>query len=98
MRRSWTAPLVALALLCAAAVVAGCGVQKTLDPVAAAATKTQNAGGAKLAMTVGVTADGKTFDVTANGVFDKEQGDLTMDLPDPVGQAEIRYLQESGDP
>ncbi len=90
--------MVALALLCAAAAVAGCGVQKTLDPVAAAATKTQNAGGAKLAMTVGVTADGKTFDVTANGVFDKEQGDLTMDLPDPVGQAEIRYLQESGDP
>ena len=96
-----------LALSGAAAVVAGCGVQKTIDPVAAAATKTENAGGAKLAMTVGVTADGKTFNATANGVFDKDQGDLTMDLSDALGAAglqgtdgsvELRYLEESGDP
>ncbi len=96
-----------LALSGAAAVVAGCGVQKTIDPVAAAATKTENAGGAKLAMTVGVTADGKTFNATANGVFDKDQGDLTMDLSDALGAAglqgadgsvELRYLEESGAP
>jgi hypothetical protein len=96
-----------LALSLAAALVSGCGVQKTLDPVAAAATKTENAGGAKLAMRVGVTADGKTFDVTANGLFDKDQGDLTMDLSGALGAAglkgadgsvELRYLQEGGDP
>jgi hypothetical protein len=99
--------MVALALVCAAAVVAGCGVQKTLDPVASAAAKTENAGGVKLAMTVGVTADGKTFNVTANGVFDKDQGDLTMDLSDALGAAGLngadgsvvlRYVQEGGDP
>ena len=107
MRRRWTALALVLALSGAAAVVAGCGVQKTIDPVAAAATKTENAGGAKLAMTVGVTADGKTFNATANGVFDKDQGDLTMDLSDALGAAglqgadgsvELRYLEESGDP
>ena len=107
MRRRWTVVLLAFALTSAAAAVSGCGVQKTLDPVAAAATKTANAGGAKLAMSVGVTAGGKTFDVTANGVFDKDQGDLTMDLSDALGAAglkgadgsvELRYLQEGGDP
>jgi hypothetical protein len=97
MRGRWTAFVLVLAAS-SAAVVSGCGVQKTLDPVAAAATKTQNAGGAKLAMTVGVTAGAKTFDVTANGVFDKDQGDLTMNLPGDVGNVEMRYLQESGDP
>jgi hypothetical protein len=90
--------LLALALSSVAALAAGCGVQKTLDPVAAAATKTANAGGAKLSMTVGVTADGQNFDVSANGVFDQDQGDLTMNLPGGLGAAELRYLQESGDP
>jgi hypothetical protein len=88
----------ALALLAAAVALAGCGVERTIDPVAAAATKTANAGGVKVAMTVGTTADGKSFTVNANGAFDKDQGELTMDLPGAGGTAEIRYLEESGDP
>jgi hypothetical protein len=105
MRRRSTTLLLALGALASAAVLAGCGVERTVDPVAAAATKTQNAGGAKLAMTVGVTADGTRFDVKANGVFDRSEGDLTMDLSDALaaagqpgsGKVELRYRQESGD-
>lgn len=88
-------------------VLAGCGVSKTIDPVAAAATKSENAGGAKMDMTVAASADGKSFTVTAGGVFDQSEGDMTMDLSDVVSQAglpasdgtaEFRYLQENGDP
>ena len=45
--------------------------------------------------------------VTANGVFDQESADITVDasnalaaanLPDAGGNIELRYLQENGDP
>ena len=97
MRSKWTALGLALALACSAVVLAGCGVSKTLDPVAAAATKTENAGGVKVVMTVGVTAGGKTFTVDANGAFDKDEGQLTLALGGQ-GTAELRFLQEGGDP
>jgi hypothetical protein len=105
MRRRSTTFLLALVALASVAVLAGCGVERTVDPIAAAATKTQNAGGAKVAMTVGVTADGTSFDVKANGLFDQSEGDLTMDLSDALaaagqpgsGKVELRYRQESGD-
>src|SRR3954452_14221398 len=106
MHRRWSGLVLALVLVCAAAVLSGCGVERTFDPVAAAATKTENAGGAKLAMTIGVTADGHSLSFSANGVFDKDQGDLTIDLSDALaaaglsgsdGSVELRYLQEDGD-
>src|SRR5262249_46513353 len=97
-----------LALLAAAATLAGCGTQSVLDPVAAAATKTQNAGGAKISMRLTVDAPviGSTV-VTAEGAFDQKQGELTLDLSDlvaklpaqlPVGDGQIRtiYTNESG--
>jgi hypothetical protein len=107
MRGKWTALVCALALSCSAAVVAGCGVAHTLDPVAAAATKSEKAGGEKVAMTVGVSAGGKSFTIDANGTFDGNEGDLTMDLSSLLGaaglsgsggSAELRFLQENGDP
>jgi hypothetical protein len=98
----------ALALLCSVAALAGCGVKNTIDPVAAAATKTENAGGAKMAMTVSASLPtGQSFAIDANGVFDKGQGDITMDMSSVLGAAglsggngtvEMRYLQENGDP
>jgi hypothetical protein len=97
-----------LALLGAVVALAGCGFQKTVDPVAGAATKTENAGGAKVAMTVGLDGPGgQSFSLAANGVFDQGEADLTMDvssllaaanLPSSDGSIEVRYLQESGDP
>ena len=100
--------MLGLSLLGAAAALAGCGVWKTVDPVASAATKTENAGGAKVAMTVGLDGPGgQSFSLAANGVFDKGPADMTMDvssllaaanLPSSDGSIEVRYLQESGDP
>ncbi|HEY4349117.1 MAG TPA: LppX_LprAFG lipoprotein [Gaiellaceae bacterium] len=100
-----------LALVGAVIALTGCGVSKVIDPVADAATKTENAGGAKLAMTISVDAPSasKQFSITANGEFDKTQADITMDLssalagsglslPSGSGAVELRYLQESGDP
>lgn len=107
MRGKWTALAVALALSCSAAVLAGCGVSRTLDPVAAAATKSEQAGGEKVAMTVGVSTGGQSFTIGASGVFDQSEGDLTMDLSSLLGaaglsgsggSAELRFVQENGDP
>jgi hypothetical protein len=107
MRGRWTALAVGLALAGSAAVLTGCGVSRTIDPVAAAATKTQSAGSAKLALAVEVTAGGKTYSVTANGVLGDHAADVTADLSDVLGaaglsgtsgSAELRFLQEGGDP
>ena len=99
--------VLALLLACGAAALAGCGVEKTVDPVAAAATKTVNAGGVKVAMTLGVVGPGgQTVDVAANGVFDQDAADVTVDassllaagnLPSTDGSIEVRYLKENGD-
>jgi hypothetical protein len=99
----------ALALLGSLVALAGCGFSKAVDPVASAATKTEDAGGAKMAMTFDIVAPGgKSFTFSANGVFDKDQGDMTMDLSSVLeaagapaglgGQMEIRFLTENGDP
>jgi hypothetical protein len=99
--------LPALIALGATAVLAACGVEKTLDPVAAAATKSEQAGGAKLAMTMTLTAGGSSYTVSADGVFDQTEADMTMDMSGleqaglPAGlldNLEVRYLQENGDP
>jgi hypothetical protein len=96
-----------LALAGSAVALAGCGVKSTIDPVAAAATKTENTGGEKIAMTLGGNADGHSFSISANGVAGQDQADITVDLSSALaaagvsgsnGSVEIRYLQENGDP
>jgi hypothetical protein len=105
MRGRWVA--VALGILGVAAALVVLGLQKGVDPVASAATKSGNAGGAKVALTVAVDSPKGSFDVSANGVIDQGQADITADLsqllaaggiPAGNGSVEVRYLQENGDP
>src|SRR5262249_33214286 len=107
MRGRWIAVALAVLGVSAALVALGLGLQKSVDPVASAATKSENAGGAKIALTVGVDSPKGSFSVSANGVVDKGQADVTADLsqllaagglPAGNGSVELRYLQESGDP
>src|SRR4051812_41465631 len=105
MRGKWIA--VAVVVLGVSAALVGLGLQKGISPVASAATKSENAGGAKVALTVGVESSKGSFTVSANGVVDKGQADIPTDLsqvlaagglPAGDGAVELRYLQESGDP
>ncbi|HEV3056249.1 MAG TPA: hypothetical protein VGX45_16425, partial [Solirubrobacteraceae bacterium] len=76
----------ALGLLGVLVALAGWGVSNVVDPVAAAATKTENAGGAKLTMSLAVTGpSGTTFTVTGQGVFDQSAGDITVSLSALIG-------------
>jgi hypothetical protein len=89
----------ALGLLGALVALTGCGVSKVIDPVAAAATKTENAGGAKLTMSIAITdPSAATVTMTGQGLFDKSEGDIMIGLSTLVGSLEMRYLQENGDP
>jgi hypothetical protein len=75
------------------------GTSQVTDPVAAAATRTGNAGGAKLAISVAVSdPSGGTVTLTGQGVVDQSAGDVTMELSSLAGSVELRYLQENGDP
>jgi hypothetical protein len=88
----------ALALLGSVVSLAGCSFTKAVDPVAGAATKTEQSGGAKLTLTASVTTPaGETYSLSATGVLDKQQGDVTVNLSDSNSQAELRYLEENGD-
>ena len=99
----------ALALLGLAASLTACGVRNTVDPVAAAATKTEKAGGAKMSMSIAIS-DGasQSFTVKADGVFDQNEGEMTMDMSSalesaglPAGSGsgiKLLYLKEDGDP
>jgi hypothetical protein len=99
----------ALALLALTAGLSACGVSSTLDPVAAAATKTEQAGGSKMSMTIDVAnPSGQSYNITADGTFDQQEGQMTMDLSNllqstglPAGSGSgivVRYLTEGGDP
>src|ERR1700759_533078 len=85
------------------------GLGKTIDPGSAAVTKSEDAGGAKFALTVTASpSSGQPVTVAANGVFDGQSGDVTADLTGALGalgaptgtsgQVEIRLLEENGDP
>jgi hypothetical protein len=91
-----------LALVAATAALAGCGgVQQAVDPVAAAATNSKDAGSAKLALALEVTAGGETHQVTADGAFARGAARLAFDLSgiEPrLGELEVRYLEEAGKP
>jgi len=98
----------ALTVLGIAGCLTACGVEKTVDPVASAATKTEQAGGVKMAMTVNTSVAGHSFAITASGAFDQGQGNLTMDLSSLLGSVGLPagagsninmiFVKENGDP
>ena len=59
--------LLALALGVLAGSLTACGVRNTIDPVAAAATKSQDAGGYKTTMSITVSADGRELTMAGEG-------------------------------
>ena len=88
MRRGrWSGVAAALAIAAVGAVTAGCGgggSALTLDPVAAAATKTQQAGAARVRFELGFSGprtQGKTVRIHGAGAVDGTSSELTI----PVG-------------
>ena len=93
-------------MLALAGSLTACGFTKEIDPIASAATKTANAGGMKASMAIEIT-DGSTqkqYSITANGSFDQDEGELTMDLSNALGSGgsgsrlKLITLHEAGDP
>lgn len=84
----------ALAVVSAAAVTAGCGGGSTgsalsLDPVAAAATKSQHAGAARIRFALALSTPqlpGKTLRMRASGAIDGTSGELTFNLGSLIHQ------------
>lgn len=80
--------LAALAVVAAAALAAGCGGGSTsnavsLDPVAAAATKSQHAGAARVKLALTLASPqlrGKAVHLHATGAIDGSSGELSFDL------------------
>jgi hypothetical protein len=100
--------LLPLALVAVAGLLSACGVRSTVDPVASAASKSQQAGGVKVDMTIAVDAAGRSFTMGGSGTFDSDEGQMTFDMSSllqashmPAGAGtdmkEI-YLKENGDP
>lgn len=101
----------ALAIAATAAVAAGCGGGNPssalqLDPVAVAATKTQNAGAAHVRMNLAVSAMGQRFRMHGAGAIDGTSAQLTLKLGPMAGligsqldRATIRekLLEQNGD-
>lgn len=72
------------------AVVTGCGgAALVLQPVAQAATKTEDAGSAKVDLTMTLTAKGQTITIPGSGVADMKSGDadITIDMSKLTAQA-----------
>jgi hypothetical protein len=85
----------------------GSGVKSTVDPVAAAATKTADAGGVRADLSVTVTQGGTPLTMTAHGWFGRDEGELVADVSSLLGALgggsggdgsfTARYLTEDGD-
>ena len=99
-----------LALAAAAAVLAGCGVSGTVDPVASAATKSQQAGTARVEFTATMsspTLGGVPLTMTGGGLVGDGRAELSMDMAGlfkqlgaPAGfdtTMKAVYLNEGGD-
>jgi hypothetical protein len=87
-RRRWAGIAAAVAIGAVGLVSAGCGggtgSALSLDPVAAAATKTQQAGAARVRFVVHFTGSaGKTFAVRGAGAIDGESSKLTFSTTAP---------------
>jgi hypothetical protein len=81
----------ALAIAATAAVTAGCGGGSTsgalrLDPVAAAATKTQNAGAARVRLNLAVSGHGQRLGMHGAGAIDGTSSQLSFRLGSMAGQ------------
>jgi hypothetical protein len=82
--------LVALAALALAVGLAACGgVATTLDPVADAASKSADAGSVRVSIDASFAAGGVSGAIAAKGVFDKDNGELTIDASDLLGQLNL---------
>lgn len=83
-----------LALAALGAVLAGCGVSGTIDPVASAATKSENAGAARMTFSATISspslAAGKDLTMTGSGVVAHDEAAMTLDMS--------QLLQQSGAP
>jgi hypothetical protein len=103
--------LLAAALAALACVFTACGVRDSVDPVASAATKTQQAAGYKFAMSVTVSAGGRQLAMTGRGTFGRDMGEMEMDMGGLMGglggllggsggspTMKAVYLTEDGDP
>jgi hypothetical protein len=88
IRRRRAAIAAALAVTAVAAVTAGCGGGSTssalqLDPVAAAATKTQDAGAARIRFAMAITGpklQGKTIHMRGTGLVDGTSAEMSFKL------------------
>jgi hypothetical protein len=99
----------ALAIAATAAVTAGCAGGSTssalrLDPVSAAATKTQDAGAARIRFAIGMNKAGKPFRLRGSGAIDGSSAELSfrlaqlyavMGLPPGARDATMAQLQHA---
>jgi hypothetical protein len=99
----------ALVVVLVAAGLSGCGAGNVVDPVAAAATKSEQAGGIHVSTNVTLRfPSGGEGVITGEGAFNQDQGELTVDMSNllqntqlPLGSGggvKARYLKEAGDP
>jgi len=95
-----------VALVCLAVCLTACGgASSTLDPVASAATKSADAGGATVKMEMAFGIGNETGRATATGRFDRDAGELTFDMsklftgpnaPSAGGPMRMIYTKEDG--
>lgn len=81
----------ALAVAATAAVTAGCGGGSTsstlrLDPVSAAATKTQNAGAVRVHMKMVLSGKGRTIRMRGTGALDGDSAEMSFKLGSMLGR------------
>src|SRR5205823_3837594 len=90
LRGRRTAFVAACAIAAAAAVTAGCGGGTSsalrLDPVAAAATKTQNAGAAHIRLNMVMRGQGKVVRLHGTGAIDGTSSEMSFNLRSMAGQ------------
>ena len=107
MRAMFRPVFFALAIVALTGALTACGVKSTVDPVAAAATKSEQAGGFSATMSVTVSAEGRQFTMTGFGFFGDGKGQMQFDMSDVLSQTgaptgtdssiKAIYLTENGD-
>jgi hypothetical protein len=93
LRRPWTAVAAVFAIAATAGVTVGCGGGTSsalqLDPVAAAATKTQNAGAAHVRLNMVLHGHGRVLRLRGTGAIDGTSAELSFKLGSLLGHAGI---------
>jgi hypothetical protein len=95
-----------LALLAVTGGLTACGMRDTIDPVASAASKSADAGGVDVTLSVTSSVAGHETTINGHGSFDEQQGEMEVELPTlPLpgagaagGSLKEISLTESGDP